>query len=257
MTATISYRNSHLYIIRPIGAFNALIDLCTQIYEHFHGSIIFKKVDQMLYNQLSVTPLFRIDTTGQELFEEETFPEHILKLERLFSPTPATKPLLHPFLKKVQRFERQAKLWPERIASWEHLVSNPGFSGLLGQNSAKYQSYAHVIQEACSGRTGNGRYKTCAYYDERGTLHGLYVSELLAQGIMGLYCAVSDRSAPGVTEWMDYDFFHQLFREEIQTLYLGGSETAGVHAYVQKLLPVHPTYHMHPFHMYPGNGTVD
>ena len=49
---------------------------------------------------------------------------------------------------------------------------------------------------------------------------------------------------------MDYDFFRQLFQEGIHTLYLGGSETEGVDAYIKKLLPIAPLYLMRPMQMH-------
>lgn len=248
MVASIGYRDHSFYIVHPMGTgrYQALLDLCMHLYEFRQGSIILKKIDQELYEQFSTAAPFPIDSARSELFEEEAFPEHILQLERLFVVTPETKQQLQPLLKKVQRFERQARLWPVPHVAWKELESNPGFQKLFGHNPAKYNNYARIIQEVTALDRGNGRYKVCSYYDERGTIHGLYVSELFEQGIMGLYCAVSAKSFPGVTEWMDYDFFRQLFQEGIHTLYLGGSETEGVHAYIQKLLPVVPTYLMRP-----------
>jgi len=249
LVAGIGYRNGSFYIIRPIGGasrYDELIDLCMRIYENFRSPIILKKIDQVLYNQFSEAQSFGIDRDSLELFEEEAFPEHVLQLGRLFEPTGEMKRHLQPFLKKVRRFEGQTRLWAVRNAAWKELESNPGFWGVFGYNPDKYKSYMQILKEASAARGDHRRYRNCAYYDERGTLHGLYVSELYQPGIMGLYCAVSARSFSGITEWMDYDFFQQLFQEGIHTLYLGGSETEGVHGYVQKLLPVVPSYLMRP-----------
>jgi hypothetical protein len=253
MVAGIGYRDHSFYIVHPIGVsrYTRLIDLCMKIYEINPGPIILKKIDQTLYKQIVEVQPFFIDRTNISLFEEEAFPEHILQLERLFAPVPEMKQRLQPFLKKVQRFERQAKLWPVQGVAWKDLRSNPGFQGLFGGSWDKYKSYAHIIKEASSIKD-NGRYKVCSYYDERGIIQGLYVSERFREGISGLYCAVSTKVFPGVTEWMDYDFFQQLFYEGIHTLYLGGSETEGVHRYVQKLLPIMPSYLMRPMLIGPG-----
>ncbi|HEY0753397.1 MAG TPA: hypothetical protein VGD98_05495 [Ktedonobacteraceae bacterium] len=259
MVASIGYRDHSFYIVHPAGKrrYDELIDLCMRIYNVYRGPIILKKVDQQLYAQLTEKQAFFIDGSGREFFEEEAFPEHILQLERLFAPTAEMKQSLQPFLKKVQRFERQTKLWAVPNVAWKEIESNPGFQAVLGYSSDKYKSYMQILQEASSARGADSRYRFCAYYDERATIHGLYVSELFQEGIMGLYCAVSARSFPGVTEWMDYDFFQQLFNEGIHTLYLGGSETEGVHGYVQKLLPVVPSYLMRPLLIHRAGHQLD
>ena len=250
--AGIGYRHHSVYIVHPIGAgrFQVMLDLCTRIYESLHCPIILKKIDKALYEQLSATQLFQTHADDVTLFEEEAFPEHILQLELLSSPMVDRDQRFLSLLKKVRRFEKSMKLMPVQDVYWEDLESNPGFQNLFGPNPDKYNSYKQIIREASSLRASDGKYKVCAYYDEHHTIHGLYVSELLEQGSMGLYCAVSSKSSPGITEWMDYDFFRQLFQEGIHILYLGGSETEGVDAYVKKLLPLAPPYLMRPMRMH-------
>lgn len=247
MVAGIGYRHRTFYIVYPVGPrrFQALIDLCDEIYERTQCRVIVKKADATLYEQLSLRWHFQGNIDDLRLLEEEAYPEHILQLERLFGPTAGTERLLLPFLKKVRRFA--VKLWSEPGISWSELESNAGFCSLFGSDPEKYRSYKQIIREAATSR-GNGedRYKVCTYYDEKGVIQGLYVSEALEEGSMGLYCAVSSKTSPGITEWMDYDFFHQLYRQGIHTLYLGGSETQGVDAYVKKLLPLSPLYPMRP-----------
>lgn len=248
MVAGVGYRDRSFSIVHPVGPnrYTGLVDLCRRIHELSQRPVVLKKVDQELYDRLVAEPQFFIERDDRDLFEEEAFPEHILQLERLFVPTPESKQRLQPFVKKVQRFERQNKLWAVKGVSWQELESNPGFERLFGYNPDKFKSYAHILKEASSAPADEGRYRVCAYYDEHGTIQGVYVSELFEPGIMGLYCAVSSKSSPGITEWMDYDFFQRLFHEGIHMLYLGGSETEGVHAYVQKLLPIVPSYLMRP-----------
>jgi len=250
--AGIGYRHHSVYIVRPIGAgrFQMILDLCSRIYESLQCPIILKKIDRALYEQLSATQLFQAHADDLTLFEEEAFPEHILQLEHLYSPLADRDQRSLSLLKKVRRFEKSMKLLPEQDVYWEDLESNAGFQNLFGDNPGKYKSYKQIIREASSFRARDGKYKVCAYYDERHAVHGLYISELFEKGSMGLYCAVSSKSSPGITEWMDYDFFRQLFQEGIHTLYLGGSETEGVDAYIKKLLPIAPSYLMRPMLMH-------
>ncbi len=248
----IGYRNNTIYLVHPIGTgrFNTTLDLCYKIHDRIKCPIILKKIDQELYEQLYSTKLFRELADDLMLFEEEAFPENILQLKKLFSTYFGMNSQSIPLLKKVKRFEKSSiKLLAKLEVSEEEIKSNPGFQNLFGQNSYKYKSYMQIIREASSLRPSDGRYKVCAYYDEHKTIHGLYIAELLEKDSMGLYCAVSSKSFPGITEWMDYDFFQQMFNEGIHYLYLGGSETKGVDAYIKKLLPIAPSYLMRPMGM--------
>ncbi len=245
----IGYRNNTVYVVHPIGPkrFTATREVVDELRRRISGPIILKKIDQELYTYLSSTNLFQADANGSRLFEEEVFPEHLLPLPRLYNSEGGLYHRSIPFTRKVRRFERSSvKLTAQ--ADIAGIENRPGFQHLFGPDPDKYKSYLQIIREVASRRPGDGTYKACAYSDENGTVHGLYISELLAEGAMGLYCAISSRSSPGITEWMDYDFFRRVFEDGIHTLYLGGSETAGVHAYVQKLLPIEPPYLQRPLY---------
>jgi len=249
----IGYRNNTLFLVHPTGTerFQTIINLCPKIYNSLKCPIILKKIDQGLYEQLYSTKLFKEhEHTGDlMLLEEEAFPEHLLELEKLYSPSFGLYNQSIPFIRKVKRFEKTSI---ELVAKAEisDIETNAGFHNLLGYNLDKYKSYLQIINEVRSLRSDNSNYKVCTYYDETKTIHGLYIADLLEKHTMGLYCAVSSRSFPGITEWMDYDFFKQVFNEGIGYLYFGGSETIGVDAYVKKLLPNVPRYLMRPMGMY-------
>jgi hypothetical protein len=245
----IGYRNNTLYLIHPIGcgSFNTIVDFCQQIRKRVACSIILKKIDRILYERLSSTNLFQGYIGDLTLCEEEAFPENVLLLERLYSPGIDARSL--PLLRKVKRFENGSMhlLAQKDGASIE---KHPGFHNLFGHSPEKYRSYLQIIREVDAHRANDGRYTVCLYIDEHAAMHGLYISEWLGAESMGLYCAVSSKSSPGITEWMDYDFFQQLFHNGVRYLYLGGSETQGVDAYIQKLLPVAPPYLMRPMEIY-------
>src|SRR5579859_2271617 len=243
----IGYRHNIVYVVHPLGAgrFAATRELVEAIRTKIPCPIILKKIDQALYAYLSSTNLFQADVDDSKLFEEEAFPEHMLSLPCLYSPERGLYHRSLPFIRKVRRFEKSSHILLAQT-DISDIESRPGFHHLFGYNPDKYKSYLHIIREISSPESSGGRYKVCAYSDAEGTIRGLYISELLAEQSMGLYCAVSSKSAPGMTEWMDYDFFRQVFDDGIRTLYLGGSETAGVHAYVKKLLPIEPPYLMRP-----------
>ena len=250
----IGYRNNTLYLVHPIGTgrFTATRDLVCKLRSRIQSPIILKKIDQELYGYLSSSNLFQAYTEGSTLFEEEAFPEHILPLPHLYSLDIGLYRQSSPFIRKVRQFEKSSmKLLAKTDTS--DIESHPGFYRLFGSNPDKYKSYLQIIREASSQRPGDGTYKVSVYSDEDATIHGLYIGERLPERRMGLYCAVSSKSSRGITEWMDYDFFQQVFHDGIDALYLGGSETQGVHAYVKKLFPIVPPYLMRPMVMYCHN----
>jgi hypothetical protein len=250
----IGYRHNTIYLVHPVGVgrFATMLDLCLTMRDRLQSSLILKKIDPALYNYLYATGLFR-ETGGElALLEEEAFPEHILQLEELYTPHTGKYSQSIPFIKKVRRFEKSAmKLQASPEISG--VESNAGFYKLFGPDPDKYRSYRQMIREICAQGSCNSRYIAYAYHDEQATVQGLYIAEHLKDDHMGLYCAVSAKSFPGLTEWMDYNFFQRLFQQGVRFLHLGGSETRGVHDYVQKLLPATPPYCMRPLVMREGD----
>lgn len=257
----LGYRNQSVYIVHPMGKnrFTETLTLCQKIQQSMRCPIILKKIDQELYAYLRSSEFFQkqqdVSISHAEtllkypetarLLEEEAFPEHILHLSALYGSTASGYNKNGSFIRKVKRFEKNTiTLLSERTCV--HVEEMPGFSTLLVPNSEKYQSYIQMIREVGTHDVGDGRYKVSTYYDEQQTLHGLYISESFGNGTMGLYCAVSSKGFPGITEWMDYHFFQRLYQDGIQYLYLGGSETQGVDTYIKKLFPISPPYLLQP-----------
>lgn len=250
----IGYRHNVIYLVHPIGTgrFDTTLDLCLAIRNRLQKPLILKKIDQALYEYLYATGLFYEATDSLTHLEEEAFPEHTLQLEYLYAPHTGRYSQSIPFMKKVKRFAKSAKKL-QAVPDIVGVESNQGFHNLFGPDPDKYRSYRQIIREVCAQGSNSGKYISYAYYDEQASIQGLYISEYLKNGHMGLYCAVSAKSCPGLTEWMDYDFFQRLFQQGIRSLYLGGSETRGVHDYVQKLLPATPAYCMRPMQMIEEN----
>lgn len=245
----IGYRNNTIYVVHPVGPgrFEETKDVVEALHQSIPYPIILKKVDQELYAYLSSTGLFQPYTDASPLYEEEAFPEHVLPLPRLYDSAGGLYHRSIPFTRKVRRFEKTAiQLLTQTDISG--LESRPGFRDLFGVHPNKYGSYLQIIREVSSQGPNNDKYKACAYYEEEGTIRGLYIAERLKERSAGLYCAVVARLAPGMTEWMDHDFFQRVFDDGITTLYLGGSETAGVNTYVKKLLPIEPPYFQRPMY---------
>jgi hypothetical protein len=78
-------------------------------------------------------------------------------------------------------------------------------------------------------------------------IRGLYIYEILGLGQAGLYCGLTTRDEPGITEWMDYEVFRRLSQRGIHRLILGGAEKVGISRYIDKLLAQKPTYTSHSY----------
>lgn len=257
----IGYRHHTVYLIHPMGnaRFATTLALCKKILRNMHCSIVLKKLDQELYKYLVSNKLFQQEKDASLLYaetfpkypseimslEEETFPEHTLHLSALFNPDTGAYKQSDSFMRKVKRFEKNMITLLPR-SNMINVESTSGFLALFTSHPEKYNSYIQMIREVNAYSKEDTTYKICAYYDQHETIHGLYISESLGNGNMGLYCAVSSRDFPGITEWMDYDFFQQLYQDKVHYLYLGGSETSGVDTYIKKLFPITPPYFLQP-----------
>jgi hypothetical protein len=242
----IGHRNNTFYLVHPMGSerFSATLDLCHAIQQNSSCTIVLKKLDQDLYSYLLASDLFRRSTAHSTTafsnitLEEEAFPEHLLHLDTLCDIN-SNAYQKSAFIKKVKRFEKYSL-----SLSGTNDIEHQDFSTLFSADSEKNKCYRQMIAAVTSHQ--DAKYKTCIYCDKYGVAHGLYIAETLATGVMGLYCAVGSKKAPGITEWMDHDFFQQLYQQGIHILYLGGSETQGVDTYIKKLFPIAPPYLLRP-----------
>jgi hypothetical protein len=181
-----------------------------------------------------------------DIFEDESFPERLLFLDRLFLPDSQLHPDADNLAKKLRRFQKESRglrAWLNPSAELETVLKT--LPNLAPDSNNKYTAYIQIAKEAFSLKGDKERYKICIFLDET-KIHGIYIGELLSKGKMGLYCALSSKQFHGITERMDVCFLRQLFQEGIGCVFLGGAETAGVYNYIRKLLPEPPPYTMAP-----------
>lgn len=260
----IGYRHHTVYLVHPMGKNRcaATLSLCQQIQQSLGCSIVLKKLDQELHEYLASSELFLRQESAPLLpvetfpeyqdnamsLEEEAFPEHTLHLDTLYNRDTGSFMQSGSFMRKVKRFEKNTLTLTSRN-DLRHIETMPGFSTLFASHPEKYHSYLQMIREVNTHNAEDTTYKVRAYYDERATIHGIYIAASLGPGKMGLYCAISSRDFPGITEWMDHDFFRRLYQDQIEDLYLGGSETSGVDTYIKKLFPITPLYRLQPMQL--------
>jgi hypothetical protein len=246
---SLGFRNHVLYIINPSGndVANKVLKICTTIgkIESDIAEIVVKKANERVTQDLLSTNLFTIANEHlSESLEDELFPENVLGLDYIF-------PLGNEINSKAQNLRKKHRSFDKsgvqiyRHDNLQALGGNLLYKGLRSlsrTNHNKWLAYKSIVDEVC---TNPGFYKASVFTHNE-NIHGIYISEIFQNGSAGLYCALTSRQFQGMTEWMDVVFFQSLLNSGVKNLYLGGSETEGVHLYIKKLLPQPVAYNMLP-----------
>jgi hypothetical protein len=251
-------RKGRIYLTRPIGErrFENVLELSSRIFNLTGCLVILKQIDQKLAERLLETGQFQNNHSvyEQSIFEDEAFPERLVVLEKLFNTDSSLNPATRNLRKKIKRFQRNGL---KLHAYWNHSRADlqtfqESIFSLSEFDRDKYSAYLPIVKEILSETSDQARYRICAFY-QREKMHGFYIGEFLSKVEMGLYCALSSKAAPGITEWMDTYFLTHAWDEGIRLVYLGGSETEGVDEYVKKLLPEPPSSSTFPLVYAPSN----
>lgn len=246
----LGYRSQVIYVSRIYGTIqrSEVVALCTHLKNLTGFPVVLKKMDGKLRDSLLELPRFHSYETESlpEFLEDERYPENQICKDTLFLPNFELKSIAENLIKKSRHFQRiKSDLQTGFNVRMEAGDVLKGLSILANGNQNKYSAYDPIIREVFDSQGKHGTYLTGLFMDGQ-DIQGLYIGEILSQGIMGLYCALSSRQWNGQTEWMDVRFFEHAFRSGITTILLGGSETRGVDQYVRKLLPTQPPYLMSP-----------
>jgi hypothetical protein len=233
----IAYRNKTIYITNPMGdgIIAPLKDLCSTLRKRTSSRIILRKLNSQVYTQLQSIPVFTHIEDHSSILEDDAYPEQCINLTSIFSTD-----LEHSRLKNVRRkthhFRSLQVSFSPLFLDTNHADISL-YSSVFCGDMNKQNTCAQLIRTAGNSNTDILKYISCIYCNEAQIIHGIYVSELLSEHDAGLYCSVTSQAYEGITEWMDYDFFDKLHNKKIDTLYLGGSETIGIHTYTQKFFP--------------------
>lgn len=237
---TFGLRKSFAACVSPMGQnrFAQTPQLCETICKTTGLPVLLKKVDAELHTYLLRQKGFEI-CDEERFLEDEAYPEHYLDLKELFDE----QCQLSCKAKQLQRRVRQFDAQSIKLFAAEHSDSEPGhlvkaLNRLVSEDSSKHQAYIQLCRFVQTTDNQNGLFFQKVFVDKRNQIHGLYIAERLSDRTAGLYCAVTSRVYSYATERMDVAFFQWLREVGIQKLMLGGSETAGVHRYVQKFLPI-------------------
>lgn len=167
-----------------------------------------------------------------ELALDDSFPETAVDLGALLARPPAT------LARKTARFETSSLTLTKQTGGVPEDVAHRALRRLAWGRPQLIRAYRWMVYEALLHRSP--RYSVWFFWnaDEPTEPHGLYLADRLAPDCAGLYCGLSSRAAPGITEWMDMEVCRDLHDAGVTKLLIGGSETPGVESYTRKLNPV-------------------
>ncbi|MGH7204179.1 MAG: GNAT family N-acetyltransferase [Candidatus Levyibacteriota bacterium] len=235
--AIIGYRTNVMYVTPILDKTHGVMlhKLCQAIFETTQCPVLLKKFHQESYEQFHSQML----PGSRHLLEDDSCPETVIKLNKLFvSPRGEINPLAKKFIKKVKKIE-QLEMQFEVIEDITKF-SKTKVKKFLAVDKEKYASYLPIIDYLYTHQK-DLQYKIMLFIYKK-KLHGIFIGEVFSLTELGLYCGVTSKDTPGITEWMDSYYFRKMFFDGIQTVYLGGSEREGIAHYVNKLFPYNPPY---------------
>ncbi len=241
LVAVIGHRNGYIYVT-PIADTSKgfrLRKLCNELMKATGLRIVLKKLPPtFIASEISAEPYYD-ETTP---LEDDSVPETMLRLDKLFIDEIGT---LNPIAKRVARKVRTFVDRSKALTIIEDIRQVPleALEQFLLHWPSKHDSYMPMVRFLCSQERVSHHYRTTVFI-EGDNVKGLYIAEKMSLNDIGLYCGVTARNEPGITEWMDIYFFKQLYMEGCRTVYLGGAERQGIAHFCEKLLPYKPHYIM-------------
>jgi hypothetical protein len=234
----------HLLLLHPPRTRDDLVDLtylCEALQETFPGrSIILRKVPQALASRLQEISAAWIDAhrfVSPSDLEDDAIDETVCDLDVLESWLKSDNHVGKALRSRCRRFARNnmalETIVPDKLSQD---VLATALTRVAKADPVKVAAYTRMLGGAA---LSTDPAVTVTVFAHNGEYHGLYLTHMLTVGSAGLYCALSSRAVPGITEWMDTMVFRELHERGVGDLYFGGSETAGVARYVSKF-PVRP-----------------
>lgn len=251
---TIGLRGNNIYIGRIFGLeprnYSEVLELIQYLKRIHSGKIVIKKANKNVAEMLMRNRIpFSLSVDNEKddtIFEDETYPEKVIMLKKILKQS--KKDLIignKKFRKGVNRFLNIGL----NVKEIDIFSNNSDFSlddlqrglhYLSRGNSNKYVSYTKIIEYLYINIDDvfvKNKY-IFKVYIVNGTIEGMYILEKLNTNKVGFYCGLTSIKWGGITEYLDYLIFCELFRLKLYTVYLGGSESQGIANYVEKLLPL-------------------
>lgn len=239
MVAVIGYRNGYVYVTPIFDATRGLKlrQLCDALVEATDCQVVIKKLqDKEMPGVLTHQEGNERDAT----LEDDYYAETTLQLQKLFiSSDGRLNPAAKRFIRKIRTFDPHSG----KLEAITDINSVPltAIETFLARHKDKHASYMPMVRYLRQQKNNKHSYKVVMFVREK-EVCALYIAEVLSLTELGLYCGVTSKDEPGITEWMDAYFFRKMFLDGIRTVYLGGSEKEGVAQFIGKLLPSKPSY---------------
>lgn len=233
----IGVRNQHVYItpLTPTDNPHILRHLCRLLSRQTQFRVIVRKAE---FDSHEGLPFSECVSSSMPL-EDDQLPETILDFRKLFTRSGELTQQAARLRRKVIAFGSRAHQYEvtEDISELKAEDIDRFFSS--PSTIYKRQSYQKMIEYLKTNK--DSRYG-CMIFRLGGEVHGLYLFERFSITEAGLYCSLTTRNVPGITEWMDYYVFRKLYDSGVQKLLLGGAEKPGVDVYINKLLAYKTPY---------------
>ena len=193
--------------------------------------LIFKKVPVSLADTLQANSPLTIAAEGNGQFEDENSPEKGITLP-LFADMQNVPKQLAKLSSKYNRFlKNNLQMKRQELRPGDALLP---YLYAINKEAAFTNAYLEMSRYF---ETARNHALHCFVFTTGDDVKGVYLAEELTSECAGLYCAIGSRCHAGITEWMDVEVFQALHNRGFNHLLIGGSETAGVQHYVQKLHP--------------------
>jgi hypothetical protein len=240
IAAIIGYRKKNIYITPIVDTSKGehLQKLCEIISQKTGCRVLLKKFSKEKHPKIHIDKNAPLSETE---LEDGAYPESVIVLPKLFvTPEGKVNRKAKRFYRKVKRFKKLPMHVDMEIINDLSAITQEKIEDFLIKDHKKYISYHPIITYLYLH--GKDDHYSVTIFLYKGTVQAVYIVEHFSSTEAGLYCGVTAKNQPGITEWMDHHIFQKMFFEGIQTVYLGGSENAGINYFVSKLLPEKPNY---------------
>lgn len=242
LVVVIGHRNGYTYVTPVLDTTKGirLRELCDALVEATGYQVILKK---LLPTILVTESTFEAEVQpGRTILplEDDSVAESLLRLDKLFINKSG---VLNPVAKRVARKVHAFEIRGGRLTAVDDISQVPlsSVERFLRQWPEKYASYMPMIRYLHAKKDSLHFYRSMVFMDGD-DVKAVYLAEKMSLQEIGLYCGVTARDEPGITEWMDVFFFKTLLREGSKIVYLGGAEREGIAHFCSKLIPYKPDY---------------
>lgn len=265
---SIGWHNGHYVLVNPLGiADGRLGDIVGDLCRESGRPVFIKKASPEHTAVLKKAGAFAAHggSCGWDVIayaDDDTYPEQLLAIDISlgYSLRPCewfrhycaarTSPHTcgeHSVRASYRQFRRNIRRLSESGKRYEIREYRPQMNGTIRRWVCEYfghdrpeapAAYRNLIEGLHHGLHKESQFCFVVCGETEGGIHGLIFAERLDDESAALYARLIGRNHPGLPEYAMAQVLTHLRRQGIRRLNLGGSETAGLHAFKKKLAPV-------------------